>query len=106
MNIRPLHTRQESTDDGVVVQTSWGYCRQQNAVRLGYAVNILAALVGLVLVPRLVGLWMCVLVGASFGATYFAEQMPEGKARLALAWAGVGFSVASYIVAVCAALGA
>jgi hypothetical protein len=102
----PLYSQQKEMDDGSMLLTQWGYCRAQNAVRLGYAVNILAALVGLLLVPRLVGLWVCILVGASFGATYFTEQMPEGKARMSLAWAGPIFTVASYLVAVCAALGA
>lgn len=106
MNIRPLYTRQESTDDGVVMQTTWGYCRQQNAVRLGYAVNILAALVGLLLVHlgRPEGLWACIFVGASWGGFYFSEQSPDPW-RLRLAWTGVAFTVCAYLAVLRAALG-
>ena len=105
MNIHPLYTRQESTDDGVVVQTSWGYCREQNAVRLGYAVNVLAALVGLLstFLGRPEGLWICLCVGASFGVAYFSEQLPmPWRQRLALA--SVGFTVCAYAVVLLAAL--
>lgn len=102
----PLYIKQTELPDGSMLLMQWGYCRSQNAVRLGYAVNILAVLIGLVLVPRLVGLWMCIMVGASFGATYFSELMPESKAHLALAWGGVAFTVAAYLVAMCTVLGA
>lgn len=104
--MKPLYSKQTEFSDGSTLLRQWGYCREQNAVRLGYTVNILAALIGMLFVPRSSGLWICILVGASFGATYFAEQMPEGKARMSLAWAGVSFTVASYLVAVCAAVGA
>lgn len=107
MQINPLFIKQTSTDDGVVVQTQWGYCRQQNAVRLGYAVNILAALVGLLLihVGRLEeGLWACLFVGASWGSFYFSEQCPDPW-RLRLAWPGVAFTVCAYLAVLRSALG-
>lgn len=100
----PLYSHQTELSDGTTLLKQWGYCREQNAVRLGYAVNILAVLVGLSLVPRSHGLWMCLLIGASFGATYFAEQLSRPW-QTRLAWLGVVFTVCAYLVALRAALG-
>jgi hypothetical protein len=99
----PLYSQQKELEDGSMLLTQWGYCRSQNAVRLGYAVNIVAVLMGLFLTPKEAGLLICVLTGASFGATYFAEQLPSPW-QLRLAWAGIVFTVCAYAVALKVAL--
>lgn len=103
----PLYSQQKEMDDGSMLLTQWGYCREQNAVRLGYAVNILAALVGLLLVLRGAawGLGICVLVGASFGACYFGEQAPSGAMRSRLLWASIACTVCAYLAMTMIALG-
>lgn len=107
MHINPLHTRQESTEDGIITQTQWGYCKQQNAVRIGYCVNFLAALMGLVLIimGHKAGLVMDVLVGMSFGAAYFAEHLPYGFKRGLLTGASIACVVCAYITAIALAMG-
>lgn len=110
MNIRPLYTRQESSEEGVITQTQWGYCREQNTVRLGYCVNVLAALMGLVLMLKgsVAGIWVCALVGASFGVAYFSEQMqvpeihftwgPKLLLNIRLQLVAAAFTVAAYLL--------
>ena len=107
MQINPLYTKQESTEDGVVLQTQWGYCRQQNAVRIGYCVNFLAALMGLVLILKgsPIGVVMDVLVGVSFGAAYFSEQLPGGFKRGLLVGASIACVVCAYIAALAVVVG-
>ena len=108
----PLYTKQYEDPDGAIMQTSWGYCREQNAVRLGYAVNILAALVGLILVflRAKQGLWVCLFVGASFGAAYFFEQagpihIKKPLFTLSLHWFSVFFTLCAYLPILMLALG-
>lgn len=98
--MQPLYTRQESTEDGIITQTQWGYCREQNAVRLGYCANILVALVGLILVAWLskTGLWICALVGASFGCAYVAEQLWPSLLQVYVMVGSIAFTVSAYLV--------
>lgn len=105
--MKPLYTRQYEEPDGAIMQMSWGYCREQNAVRLGYAVNILAALVGLtlVLLRAKEGLWICAMVGASFGIAYFAEQLRASCLRGYLQGASIAATVFAYLVILMLALG-
>ena len=111
----PLYTKQHEEPDGAIMQMSWGYCREQNAVRLGYAVNILAALVGLILVflRAKQGLWICLFVGASFGAAYFFEQVGPIRVKwgdsllftLSLHWFSIFFTLCAYMTILMLALG-
>lgn len=101
MHINPLHMRQEPTGNGGAIQTSWGYDRGQNAVRLGYCANFLAALMGLVLIATghiHAGVPAGLLVGASFGFAYVAEQMPDGKKRSTLVLCAAAMTVAAYLL--------
>jgi len=101
----PLYSHQTELKDGSTLLKQWGYCREQNAMRLGYAVNILAVLMALFLAPRDSGMMICVLIGASFGATYFSEQL-QRPWQLRLALLGIAFTVCAYIVALMVALDA
>lgn len=107
MQINPLYIRQQEQDDGAMLQTQWGYCKQQNAVRLGYCVSVLAAVMGLMLIFKgrvEVGLLMDILVGAGFGAAYFAEQMECGFKRGLLAGASIACITCAYLTAAFQAL--
>ena len=56
------------------------YDRIKNAVLIGYCANILAGLMGLVLMATghiHAGASVCSLVGVSFGMAYVAEQSSE-----------------------------
>ena len=107
MRINPLYTRQETLDDNTVVQTQWGYCRAQNAVRLGYCANILVALVGLLLVLHLAreGLALCVLVGASFGCAYVAEQLQPSPLQRYCMYMSILFTIGAYALMASLSLG-
>lgn len=108
--MEPLYIKQYEDTDGSTVQMRWGYCREQNAVRLGYSANILVALVGLILMSKgaLIGIWVCALVGASFGVAYATEQMaspvirftwgPKVLLALPLPFLAVLFTMAAYLL--------
>jgi hypothetical protein len=105
--MEPLHTRQYEEKDGSIIQTRWGYCREQNAVRLGYCVNLLAALIGLILVFHLsrVGLWICSAVAGSLGSAYFAEQLKPSALQGYLQATGITFTVSAYMLILALAIG-
>ena len=75
------------------------YDRIKNAVIIGYCANILAGLMGLVLMATghiHAGASVCSLVGASFGAAYMAEQASE-KIRGMLQSVCVACTFAAYL---------
>jgi len=90
-------------DDGSTWKVSWGYCHQNNARMLGYAANILAAVLGLVLLcmGRKTGLYVAVAVGVSFGYAWVAESFGPGRPRLWAAAVGgaAGATMAAYALA-------
>lgn len=90
-------------EDGTFWEQTFGYCRQNNARLLGYVVNILAAVLGLVLLclGREYGLHTVVAVGLSFGCAWVAENFGAGcPAIFGPAFgASVGATLAAYLIA-------
>lgn len=90
-------------DDGAFWEQSFGYCRQSNARLLGFAVNILAAVLGLVLLclGRTCGLYVAWAVGLSFGCAWVAENFGVGRPAIfgPAIGASVGATMAAYILA-------
>lgn len=90
-------------EDGTFWEQSFGYCRQSNARLLGYTINILAAILGLVLLclGRECGLYVVEAVGVSFACAWVAENFGAGRTAIfgpALG-ASVGATLAAYILA-------
>lgn len=90
-------------EDGTFWEQSFGYCRQNNARLLGFAVNILAAILGLVLLclGRKCGLYVVEAVGVSFACAWVANSFGGGRDGLYFTFAGasIGATLAAYILA-------
>lgn len=96
------HKQSYYAEDGTFWEKEFGYCHQNNARLIGYAANILAAVLGLVLLclGRHVGLYVVEAIGVSFGFAWVAEGLhAEGRRGLFVSLGAVAATVAAYILA-------